>query len=180
MKKILALEFVEMSELRADVWSEDPTPADTASTPSSSRAAVCHQHQDMDGVLRPTSGGASNPIPRKRARVVGITVHHSERSPQLRGGNLGGIRSPISAIEVGAKRSKLVGSKLAPLQRGVYGPSPEHAPMPALLIGGPRQHGLPTAPKPNAGGVVPPSSLPARTGWGYTHPTPYLNEVRGG
>ena len=33
VKKILALEFVEMSELRADVWPEDPTPADTASTP---------------------------------------------------------------------------------------------------------------------------------------------------
>ena len=32
VKKILALEFVEMSELRADVWPEDPAPADTPST----------------------------------------------------------------------------------------------------------------------------------------------------
>ena len=29
VKKILALEYVEMSELRADVWPEDSTPADT-------------------------------------------------------------------------------------------------------------------------------------------------------
>ena len=32
VKKILALEFVEMSELRADVWPEDPTPAEAPST----------------------------------------------------------------------------------------------------------------------------------------------------
>ena len=32
VRKILALEFVEMSELRADVWPEDPTPADTPNT----------------------------------------------------------------------------------------------------------------------------------------------------
>ena len=32
VRKILALEFVEMSELRADVWPEDPTPADTQNT----------------------------------------------------------------------------------------------------------------------------------------------------
>ena len=32
VRKILAQEFVEMSELRADVWPEDPTPADTQNT----------------------------------------------------------------------------------------------------------------------------------------------------
>ena len=40
VKKNLALEFVEMSELRADVWPEDLAPADTPSTPRPGRPPV--------------------------------------------------------------------------------------------------------------------------------------------
>ena len=32
VKKILSLEFVEMSEFQADIWPEDPTPAEAPST----------------------------------------------------------------------------------------------------------------------------------------------------
>ena len=33
VKRFLALEFVEMSELRADVWPDDPAPTDSSHTP---------------------------------------------------------------------------------------------------------------------------------------------------
>ena len=33
VKRLLALEFVEMSELRADVWPDDPAPTDSSHTP---------------------------------------------------------------------------------------------------------------------------------------------------
>ena len=43
VKKILSLEFVEMSELRADVWPEDPVPSDTTTPPRrTARPPVIH------------------------------------------------------------------------------------------------------------------------------------------
>ena len=87
VKKILAMELVEMSELRADVWPEEPALAPL-------RQATYHQRQDVVGMLRLSGSSAGVPFSGKRARIMGLPYstaargQHESRMAVISGGKL--------------------------------------------------------------------------------------------
>ena len=63
VKKILNLEFVEMADVRADIWVEDQAGAESGgTTPPHARQATSHRHSSVAGMLRAHGCTASNPV----------------------------------------------------------------------------------------------------------------------
>ena len=82
LKKILAFEFVQMSELRGNIWPDDSTT--DATTPG-------HLYQVQAVVLCENGGRFSIASSREGPRTLGLPINNS-RGRSLRGGQLGGIR----------------------------------------------------------------------------------------
>ena len=91
VKKLLALEFVEMGELRADIWPEEPVSSDTGGAPR-------HPSKPPVTTLRvwlECYGRRHHlQIPGEGCRTLGIPDHHHPRCPHLRGCELGCLRPP--------------------------------------------------------------------------------------
>ena len=81
VKKLLSLEFVEMNELRADIWSDDPAPTEGGHTPPAPGQATHYEHPHMDSVLR-TYGGSTITVPREGSRALGLPNNNSTCSPR--------------------------------------------------------------------------------------------------
>ena len=92
VKKILALEFIEMSELRGDIWPGDFT---TDATTPAQRTPKPPVYQVLAGVLCENGGHFSITSSREGPRTMGITIDNSRGRSQLRGGQLGGIRQAV-------------------------------------------------------------------------------------
>ena len=80
VKKVLNLKFVEMAELRGDMWIEDP-PAGEATQAARCPQASCYGHQTLVGVLFPDGGHPGDPLPRKGPRALGLPNDNFEGGP---------------------------------------------------------------------------------------------------
>ena len=81
VKKTLALEFVEMAELRGDVWFENSVTIEPNNP-------ICHSnrlpvYQDLARVLCSDGLHACDQVPRERPRALGLPDHSLECGPQL-------------------------------------------------------------------------------------------------
>jgi hypothetical protein len=97
VKKLLALEYVEMCELRADIWPEEPAASDTSNTsrhPSRPPVTSIRTWLECYGRM---AAVFDIQVPGEGGRTLGISNKHRPRGPHLRGRELGGLGSPLSA-----------------------------------------------------------------------------------
>ena len=92
VKKILDLEFVEMAELKADIWVDDTPARDRgqAARRGHGKPPVTDIKLWLECFARMAAILATR-FPERGAGAVGVPDDHPEGGPQLRGSQLGGI-----------------------------------------------------------------------------------------
>ena len=79
VKRIMGLEFVDMSELRADNWPDEAK----VQVPDPGQA-TSKQHKGVAGMLWQDGSCTSYTLSRKRSRAVGLPVNNTEGSSHIR------------------------------------------------------------------------------------------------